>query len=418
TGIDTTGWARGATLHLQGVVGQRDSSGTGTAGYRLQPRDGADILGFVPPPTPNPSASGSASPSPSGDPSLMSIADARAMPFNARVSVRGIVTLPSDLADDGTAAIQDSSGAILLRLGDEAGSLALGDLIELTGTRSTKSGMETIRMVEPPRRLGHQAQPDPQRRGTGALGEAEEALLVVVRGAVTTSARRTSAENVYFDVDDGSGPIRVFVSPRSEARTDGIVLGSWVEVRGILGQETTGRLPDRGYRIWPRMSDDLAIVATATGSGSPDGGAPRDEGGAVTGAAATAGAGAAATARAAQQGVPRLALSAATASVSPVIPTTTRRADSREHAPAEVAAALLMLGGLFLGGSGWLVAPPGRAGQLLAALRSRLGPRDEPDDAGPPPPTTDPLPTLVPLTVIEGATHGSRSGGKRILPPT
>ena len=422
TGVDTTGWARGATLHLQGVAGQRDSSGTGTTGYRVQPRDSADILSFALPPTPTPTPTGSvgASPSPSGGPSLMSIAAARSAPVNARVSVRGIVTLPSDLADEGTAAIQDSSGAILLRLGDEAGRLELGELVEVSGTRSTKSGMETIRIVDAPRRLGHQAQPDARRRATAALGEADEAFLVVVRGAVTTSPRRTSAQNVYFDVDDGSGPIRVFVSPDSAAHTDGIVLGSWVEVRGVLGQETTGRLPDRGYRIWPRLAGDLEIVAAATAVGSPDDGAPSAVGGVGTPAGAGAGPIARASGKAAaQQGVPRLALAVATASLSPMLPEVPAGdADRGDPAPAEAAAALLLAGGLLLGGSGWLVAPPGRPGQLLSALRARLGPREEPDDADPRSVTPDPGLTLVPLTVLDGASSGSRSGGKRILPPT
>ena len=136
------------------------------------------------------------------------------------------------MADEGTAAIQDSSGAILLRLGDDVGGLELelGELVEVAGTRSTKSGMETIRLSQPPRRLG---QPGPARCASAApparLGEEDEAVLVVVRGEVTTSPRRTTAQNIYFDVDDGSGPIRIFLSPRSGATAEGIVIGSWVE---------------------------------------------------------------------------------------------------------------------------------------------------------------------------------------------
>ena len=56
TGIDVTGWTRDARLHLRGVVGQRDSSGSGTAGYRVQPRDAADILAVTPPATSEPDA--------------------------------------------------------------------------------------------------------------------------------------------------------------------------------------------------------------------------------------------------------------------------------------------------------------------------------------------------------------------------
>ena len=185
--------------------------------------------------------------------------------MNTRLTVRGVVTLPSSLAKPGEAAIQDSSGAILLRLGDEAGSLRLGELVEVAGTRSTSAGMETIRVTLPARKLGNQALPDPLRRSTGALGEGQEAMLVVARGEVTLTPRRTSAENVYLDIDDGSGPIRIFVSPRAGIQTDAILLGSVVEVTGVLGQETTGKLPDRGYRLWPRRSLDVKVVAAGPG---------------------------------------------------------------------------------------------------------------------------------------------------------
>src|SRR4029079_2394859 len=54
TGIDTSAWARGVGVRLIGVVGQRDSSGTGASGFRVQPRDAADILSVEPPATPGP----------------------------------------------------------------------------------------------------------------------------------------------------------------------------------------------------------------------------------------------------------------------------------------------------------------------------------------------------------------------------
>jgi uncharacterized protein YdeI (BOF family) len=426
TGIDTSGWIRDAALHLRGVVGQRDSSGSGTAGYRVQPRDPSDVLSLLPA---TPSPSGSASPAPSGDPNLLSIAAARSAPFNARVAVRGIVTLPSDLAEEGTAAIQDSSGAILLRLGDEAGSLRLGELVEVYGTRSTKAGMETIRIVDPPRHLGSQAQPSPRRRGTGALGEPDEAMLVVVRGAATTSPRRTSADNVYFDVDDGSGPMRVFVSPAADIATDTLLLGSWLEIEGVLGQETTGRLPDRGYRIWPRSDDDLQIISAATGGTSgAETSSPGGTGG--LGGAPTA-AGGAPGDPARQQGLPRLVLAIPTPKANAGLPRSPRAVlPQGDRPPVPAAAGMLLLGGLLLGGAGVATGPPGLAGRLLAALRDQFRQPSAAGEGGNHQMGQAPaLPRLVPLTVLEGpptgqAAHdrggpgGPSADGGRILPPT
>jgi hypothetical protein len=445
TGIGTGGWIRGATLHLRGVVGQRDSSGTGTAGYRVQPRDSSDILSLLPPstPRPSPSPSASATPAPPGDANLLSIAAARLAPFNARVKVRGIVTLPSDLAEEGIAAIQDSSGAIVLRLGDEADSLRLGDLVELFGTRSTKAGMETIRIVEAARRLGSQPQPSPRRRGTGALGEPDEAVLVMVRGAVATSPRRTSANNVYFDLDDGSGPIRVFVSPAASIDTNAVLLGSWVEVEGVLGQETTGRLPDRGYRLWPRSEGDLHIVSAATGGTSTGGTstgntssgtsaagtlAPAGSGGIAGG---TPNAGAASGDRVAQQRIPRLALAVPTPSASANLPNIPRADPARnDGSPVPASAGLLLIGGLLLGGAGAATGPPGLVRRVLAALRERLRSSSAADEELDGRQQAEPaLPRLVPLTVLDGPSEGeapdgargvgpASTDGGRILPPT
>jgi hypothetical protein len=62
-----------------------------------------------------------------------------------------------------------------------------------------------------------------------------------------------------------------------------LVEGTWVEVRGVLGQETTGAQPQRGYRVWPAMLADLRVTATTTDPGAAasdgDGTAGGDESG-------------------------------------------------------------------------------------------------------------------------------------------
>jgi Lamin Tail Domain len=427
TGIDVTAWTRDVRLHLRGVVGQRDSSGSGTAGYRVQPRDAADILAVTPPatPSPSPSINPSATPAPSADPSVLSIAAARAAEVNTRLTVRGVVTLPSGLAEAGEAVMQDSSAAILLRLGDEAGSLRLGELVEVAGIRSTSAGMETIRVTLPARKLGDQALPDPLRRSTGALGEAQEAMLVVARGEVALTPRRTSAENVYFDIDDGSGPIRIFVSPRAGIQTDAILLGSVVEVTGVLGQETTGKLPDRGYRLWPRRTSDVKVVAPApratTSSGSPGsgGGGPTGSGGGAGGQPGTA---ASSMQPAKQQGVPRLEAPEPAQAIPSAIPVTSESPQIQGAAmddyfsPAPASAGLLVLAALLLGVGGVAVGPPGLAGRLMAHLRERFSGSHEAGGSGQPAPAggLGPAPRLVPLTVVEDA----HERGGRILPPT
>ncbi len=280
-GIDTASWERGTHLALLGVLGQRDSSGTGNAGYRLQPRDPLDVLSVEPLATPSPTPSSAPTPTPTPTPvvsatatpaplvDLVTIAVARSMPTGVHLRIRGVVTLPSNLLDGATAVVQDPTAGILIRLGDTAGTLALGQLVELDGVRSTKSGMLSLRVSTPVLRLGTQPDPDPQRRATAALGEAQEASLVVVRGAVATAILRSSAGTVSFSLDDGSGPIRITVAPKSGISLAGVTRGAWLELRGVLGQETTGREADKGYRIWPRRAADVTLLATVAAGSSP-----------------------------------------------------------------------------------------------------------------------------------------------------
>ena len=294
TGIDVAGWADGVAVRVIGVAGQRDSSGTGASGYRVQPRaaDDVEVLATATP-APSPSASGAPGPDPTPTPSASSgavvpIANARAAAKNARVTVRGIVTLGSGTVEAGSAVIQDGSGAILLRLGDEAGKVSRGQLLEVAGVRSTKSGMESLRVSVAPRRLGTSVDPTARALRSGDAAEAFEAQLVLVRGAVVASARRASSGTVSFELDDGSGPLRIVLGASLAADGARFSAGTWVEVLGVLGQETTGAQPLRGYRVWPRSPGDVRILAAATGTGTTDtqsGGGDTSSGG---GSAATA----------------------------------------------------------------------------------------------------------------------------------
>ncbi|MGH2462480.1 MAG: lamin tail domain-containing protein [Candidatus Limnocylindria bacterium] len=266
TGIDTTSWTVGGSLGVTGVVGQRDSSGTGVEGYRVQPRDPADIAFVMPPatPTPAPSPSSSSSPSASPGPSLpplVTIADVRRADVGTRLRIRGVVTFPTSVLDADTAVVADPSGAILVRTGSEVGRLVRGRLVELSGTRSTKAGMASLRVTEPALMLGTQPEPLAMLRPTGAIGEPEEATLVIVRGIVGDGPRRTTGGGLSFTLDDGSGTIRVFAAPAAGITAPSLPAGAWVELRGVVGQETTAAEPNAGYRLWPRDRADVRVIA-------------------------------------------------------------------------------------------------------------------------------------------------------------
>ncbi len=287
SGIDAATWATGTSLTLRGIVGQRDSSGTGTSGYRLMPRDAADIIAVgAPSPTPAPTASAGPSGQPGESPGpdgTVTIAAAREAARNAALVVRGVVTLPPGIVDADTAVIQDETGAIVLRLSDGVGTLRLGDRVEVAGTRSTKSGLETLRVTQPAVVLGRATLPHPPVLHTGEVGEAHEALFVTVRGALAANARRSSTGSVSVEIDDGSGGLKVAMGPTIAVDPTALTKGTWIEVTGVLGQVTTGSAPTSGYRIWPATRAAVRVTAPGGGSGadgSGGSGSPNDGSGA------------------------------------------------------------------------------------------------------------------------------------------
>jgi hypothetical protein len=285
TGIATTGWKAGTRLDLVGVVGQRDSTGAGSTGYRVMPRDlndVRDVAGPVASPAASPSAASSPA-DPDASPALLSIAAARAKPARTQLVVRGVVTLPPGVVDPETAVIQDGTGAIVLRLGGDVGSLRLGQQIEASGTRSTMSGMETIRVTEPVQDLGSGSLPAPAALRSGQAGEEQEARLVVVRGAIVASARRAASGSASFDVDDGSGPLKVAIGAGLAPDTTQLRAGTRIEVRAVLGQQTTGSEPRAGYRLWPATLAAVRILAAPSAGDDAPG---AEQGGAVGGTAA------------------------------------------------------------------------------------------------------------------------------------
>lgn len=267
TGIDTAAWASGTSIGLVGVVGQRDSSGTGTSGYRVMPRSAADILRLVPASTPTPAASPSPVAQPttaatSAPPMLVSIAMARQASPGTSLTLRGVVTMPAGVVDVETAVIQDNTAAIVVRVEAQHATLRVGDLVEVRGVRSTLGGMETLRATAEPLVLATTAPAVPVPIATVDVSERLEAQLVLVGGYLAASARRAASGTVTFDVRDEVGSVRVVISASLAADDSALVAGALVEVVGVIGQETSGSAPLAGYRIWPRTAEEVRVVSS------------------------------------------------------------------------------------------------------------------------------------------------------------
>jgi hypothetical protein len=210
-GIIADALARGALVQLTGVVGQRDTSGTGLAGYRLHLRGPADVVELQTPspspsPTVQPTATASAQPSPAptstamptpdpsptaspaATPTILSIAAARSLTLGATATIQGTVTVEANHLPDGSLiGVQDATGGIYVNLPAGAPVVARGDVVLVTGTLAAPYGNVEVRPADASlvAVINSGSVPAPVSVNAAEIGEANEGLLASVAGTLT-----------------------------------------------------------------------------------------------------------------------------------------------------------------------------------------------------------------------------------------
>ncbi|MDQ3448134.1 MAG: lamin tail domain-containing protein [Chloroflexota bacterium] len=300
TGISPSDLPVGADVALTGVLGQRDASGTGLAGYRLHLREAADIVRHEPPPTPtasagptfgptptptaSPDATPTRTPAPTVTPSrtpaptatatptptaapVLPIRVARDRSIGTEVTVRGVVTAePGRLLADGFLVIQDGTGGIGVRVSDPAdGSEVLrGRLIEVTGDLADPYGNLEIRPeVGGLTVIGEGSLPEAGALRSEDIGEDREGDLVRLIGKVA-GVETGSSGSFALTLADASGETRVFVFGSTGMVRERFLTGQRIRASGIVGQRESSSDANDGHRLWPRDGDDLRILAQPT----------------------------------------------------------------------------------------------------------------------------------------------------------
>ena len=277
----------GDTVTATGPLGQRDSGGTGLAGYRLHVTQFGEFV-VAAPPTPSPSAtpgptpSPTASPSPSGGPSptptptstptptppteSMSIVSARSRPIGTSVTVSGVVTAEGGrLGTPPLIAVADGSAGIVVRVPDGVALPPRGARVEVSGPLADPYGQLEIRpKTGGLRAVGSAALPAPATVTT--LGEGTEGRLVVVAGIVEARPTKSSSGDITFYVRDAGGSIRLVADGSSGLTVELIVVGGQYEIVGIAGQRASRKGALDGYRVWVRDAGDLRLLAAPTPS--------------------------------------------------------------------------------------------------------------------------------------------------------
>jgi hypothetical protein len=284
--------ASGDVVTIVGPLGQRDSSGTGTAGYRIHATLPGEFELLVEPtpsptpsldptptptatatPTPTPTATPSVSPSvsPSPTPAGSTIADARSQPIGSVVAISGVVTAePGRLGTPALVAIQDSSGGIVVKVPEGVPPPARGARLELRGPLADPYGQLEIRPAAGAfTTSGTGPLPAPAGVTPASLGESVEGRLVSTTGVVEGRPTKSTSQDITFFLRSSGGSIRIVADASSRLTPDSVVVGATYRIVGVAGQRASRKDAPDGYRIWARDAADLTKLANPAPSGTP-----------------------------------------------------------------------------------------------------------------------------------------------------
>ncbi|HUQ44081.1 MAG TPA: hypothetical protein VM451_06690 [Candidatus Limnocylindria bacterium] len=315
----------GTNVIAVGPVGQRDSSGTGLAGYRVHATEESDF-GILPAPTPSPTATpaptsspgptatpaptpapsatakptaaptptASAAPSPTPAPTRtpsptpmptatpgptlpgsISVVEARGAAIGTVVTISGVVTAEGGrLGLPPLIAVADGTGGIAVRVPDGTATPARGAIVVVKGALADPYGQLELRPSAAGFKVtGSGSLPAPVRLTAAQLGEATEGRLVELTGAVAaTPAKSTSGDITIELTDQGGATFRVLADASSGVAATDLVKGRSYRLAGIVGQRASRKGALDGYRLYLRDKADIESVAGPTtpgASGSP-----------------------------------------------------------------------------------------------------------------------------------------------------
>lgn len=174
------------------------------------------------------------------------------------VSVTGVVYVPAGTYNTGSIYIQcgGGSGGMTFFDDDSQGILSEGDEIELSGqVGALGSEIKVVQALYEILSTGHS--PMPYNISTGELAGGTDRLgdFMVATGVLSEISHGT---NCIYKLDDGSGPVVVFVDGTTgiDTRILDTIVGTEVEVRGAT------RCFQGAGEISPRRDSDIRTVET------------------------------------------------------------------------------------------------------------------------------------------------------------
>ncbi len=282
----------GSLVVARGPLGQRDSGGTGLAGYRLNATLPGELELVAPSPSPTMSPSPTESPTPTGSssptpvpsptptptplpspapvPPAADIAAARAVPVGRQTVVRGVVTAEAGrLGTPPLLAIGDATGGLVVRLQDGVPGPARGTLVEVRGTLADPYGQTELRASAGGFTvLGPTVLPSVRPMNAHDAGEGTEGRLVTIQGVIATAPSKATSGDLSCDITGLDGAtLRVLADGSAGLDAGALRKGVAGTFTGIIGQRASRKGALDGYRLWLRAPADV-VPAIAPGASS------------------------------------------------------------------------------------------------------------------------------------------------------
>ncbi|HEU0055517.1 MAG TPA: hypothetical protein VFQ39_20155, partial [Longimicrobium sp.] len=172
-------------------------------------------------------------------------------PLGTQVSVTGVVTVSSGVMDAGFA-VQDESGGIYVQA-DSSRAFRVGQRVRVGGALTDDHGLLGI-LPDAVDLLRDAADPVPRAIPTGSVGEGTEGWLIETTGTVRGGVVDDRPYGWKVTIDDGSGPLLVFVPTGSRIDVRGVREGQRLRVTGLSAQY------DDHHEIIPRGERDLVVL--------------------------------------------------------------------------------------------------------------------------------------------------------------
>ncbi len=178
----------------------------------------------------------------------VTLKDIQELDSGDRVAIEGIVTVPRDALGSTVAYIQSDDGGVNITIPNGEPTIQVGQKIQVTGTVRLKSGRRYVSVAAKGLHvLSTVTALTAVTMATDDVGVEQADQLVHVKGVVALASGST------VQIDDGSGPINVYIKSSTGIVRPKMKAGDTVDVTGIVGVSTSG------VRVLPRTQNDLHV---------------------------------------------------------------------------------------------------------------------------------------------------------------